>query len=31
MPSVPSGAAAAVVRLTSAAGSTEIQYPVKNG
>jgi hypothetical protein len=31
MPSVPAGAAAAVVRLTSAAGSTEIQYPVRNG
>ena len=31
MPSVPAGAAAAVVRLTSASGSTEIQYPVKNG
>ncbi len=31
MPSVPAGAAAAVVRLTSAAGSTEIQYPVRKG
>ena len=30
MPAVPAGAAAAVVRLTSAAGSTEIQYPVRN-
>ncbi|HZI67257.1 MAG TPA: hypothetical protein VFF17_11885 [Thermoanaerobaculia bacterium] len=31
MPAAPSGAAAAVVRLTSASGSTEIQYPVKKG
>lgn len=31
MPNVPAGAAAAVVRLTSAAGSTEIQYPVRKG
>jgi len=31
MPPVPAGAAAAVVRLTSAAGSTEIQYPVRKG
>ncbi len=31
MPPVPAGAAAAVVRLTSAAGSTEIQYPVRAG
>jgi hypothetical protein len=31
MPPVPAGVAAAVVRLTSAAGSTEIQYPVKSG
>jgi hypothetical protein len=31
MPAVPAGAAAAVVRLTSTAGSTEIQYPVKKG
>ena len=31
MPAIPSGAAAAVVRLTSAAGSTEIQYPVRRG
>ena len=29
MPPAPSTAAAAVVRLTSTAGSTEIQYPVK--
>lgn len=29
MPPAPASAAAAVVRLTSAAGSTEIQYPVK--
>jgi hypothetical protein len=29
MPQIPVGAAAAVVRLTSAAGSTEIQYPVR--
>jgi hypothetical protein len=29
MPVIPSGAAAAVVRLTSPAGSTEIQYPVR--
>jgi hypothetical protein len=29
MPQVPVGAAAAVVRLTSPAGSTEIQYPVR--
>ncbi len=31
MPAIPSGAAAAVVRLTSPAGSTEIQYPVRRG
>jgi hypothetical protein len=31
MPQVSSGAAAAVVRLTSPAGSTEIQYPVRRG
>jgi hypothetical protein len=31
MPAVPAGAAAAVVRLTSTAGSTEIQYPVRRG
>lgn len=31
MPPVPAGVAAAVVRLTSAVGSTEIQYPVKSG
>jgi hypothetical protein len=31
MPAVPEGAAAAVVRLTSTAGSTEIQYPVRRG
>lgn len=31
MPQVSSGAAAAVVRLTSSAGSTEIQYPVRRG
>lgn len=31
MPPVPAGAAAVVVRLTSAAGSTEIQYPVRKG
>ncbi|MDQ5873403.1 MAG: hypothetical protein M3547_14485 [Acidobacteriota bacterium] len=31
MPAVPAGAAAAVVRLTSGAGSTEIQYPVRKG
>ncbi len=31
MPAVSSGAAAAVVRLTSTAGSTEIQYPVRKG
>lgn len=31
MPAIPSGAAAAVVRLTSSAGSTEIQYPVRRG
>jgi len=29
MPTVPPGAAAAVVRLASPAGSTEIQYPVR--
>lgn len=29
MPQIPVGAAAAVVRLTSTAGSTEIQYPVR--
>ena len=29
MPQIPVGAAAAVVRLTSPAGSTEIQYPVR--
>ncbi|HEU5250275.1 MAG TPA: hypothetical protein VFW15_09840 [Thermoanaerobaculia bacterium] len=29
MPQVSSGAAAAVVRLTSSSGSTEIQYPVR--
>jgi hypothetical protein len=31
MPAIPAGAAAAVVRLTSASGSTEIQYPVRRG
>ena len=31
MPAIPPGAAAAVVRLTSTAGSTEIQYPVRRG
>ena len=31
MPTIPTGTAAAVVRLTSAAGSTEIQYPVRRG
>lgn len=31
MPPAPAGMAAAVVRLTSPAGSTEIQYPVKKG
>jgi hypothetical protein len=31
MPEIPSGAAAAVVRLTSPTGSTEIQYPVRRG
>ena len=31
MPTVLPGAAAAVVRLTSQAGSTEIQYPVRRG
>ncbi|HSD72529.1 MAG TPA: hypothetical protein VLE54_07050 [Thermoanaerobaculia bacterium] len=31
MPAIPTGTAAAVVRLTSAAGSTEIQYPVRMG
>lgn len=31
MPTIPAGTAAAVVRLTSAAGSTEIQYPVRRG
>lgn len=31
MPPPPAGTAAAVVRLTSSAGSTEIQYPVKRG
>jgi hypothetical protein len=31
MPTIPSGAAAAVVRLTSDSGSTEIQYPVRRG
>lgn len=31
MPSIPPGTAAAVVRLTSSAGSTEIQYPVRRG
>ena len=29
MPQIPVGAAAAVVRLTSPAGSTEIQYPIR--
>jgi hypothetical protein len=29
MPQIPGGAAAAVVRLTSPSGSTEIQYPVR--
>jgi hypothetical protein len=31
MPQIPVGAAAAVVRLTSPSGSTEIQYPVRRG
>jgi hypothetical protein len=31
MPEISSGAAAAVVRLTSPTGSTEIQYPVRKG
>ena len=31
MPAVPEGVAAAVVRLTSVSGSTEIQYPVRKG
>lgn len=31
MPVISTGTAAAVVRLTSAAGSTEIQYPVRRG
>jgi hypothetical protein len=31
MPQIPAGAAAAVVRLTSPSGSTEIQYPVRRG
>lgn len=31
MPAVPAGVAAAVVRLTSVSGSTEIQYPVRKG
>lgn len=31
MPPIPAGAAAAVVRLTSPSGSTEIQYPVRRG
>lgn len=31
MPQIPSGAAAAVVRLTAPTGSTEIQYPVRRG
>lgn len=31
MPEISSGAAAAVVRLTSPAGSTEIQYPIRKG
>lgn len=31
MPQVPPGAAAAVVRVTSPSGSTEIQYPVRRG
>ena len=31
MPPVAAGAAAAVVRLTSTAGSTEVQYPVRRG
>jgi hypothetical protein len=29
MPQIPAGAAAAVVRLTSPSGSTEVQYPVR--
>ncbi len=29
MPPIPAGAAAAVVRLTSPSGSTEVQYPVR--
>ena len=31
MPAIAPGAAAAVVRLTSTAGSTEIQYPIRGG
>jgi hypothetical protein len=31
MPAIAPGAAAAVVRLTSSSGSTEIQYPIRSG